>query len=239
MADPTRFGRQLVCCLLLVAAPVSAQRAGEPVAGGGRVPARFLLPPSDQVEPEWTDAERERGYVVYVDNYCRAMWPTQVPTREQICGSVACRLARDEYEPIQIGVFGVGSDQPLQHVRATVDIDLPAEIRFMKYRERTPNAKPLKHLGPTPVPYHLRLGDTHEAIEPGHTGAFWITFHAAADVRAGKHAGSITVSVQGRPDVTLELTVEVLPIRLPEPDIAFGMYHYRVTAIMGKEDYAE
>ena len=234
-----RSGWRLISCLLLVAVPVFAQQAGEPVSGGGgEADVRFLLPPSDQVEPEWTDEERQRGYVVYTANYCDAMWPQEVPTREEIVSDVACRLARDEYEPIQIGVFGVGNDQPLQQVKAAVDIDLPAEIRFMKYRERTPNAKLLKRLGATPVPYHLRLGDTHETIEPGHTGAFWITFHAGPNAEAGAHTGSITVSVDGKPDVTLKVTVEVLPMRLPKPDIAFGMYHYRVASIMQNEDYA-
>ena len=240
MENACRFKLRLICCLSLVAAPALAQRAGEPIAGGGGGPnVRFLLPPSDQTQPDWTDSEKQRGYVVYTDNYCNAMWPKQVPTREQIVDRVACRMARDEYEPVQIGVFGVGNDQPLKQVKAAVDIDLPAEVRFMKYRERPPNAKLLKHLGATLVPYQLRLGDVHESIEPGHTGAFWITFHAAVDAKPGKHTGSITVSVAGKPDVTLTLTVDVLGLRLPRPDIAFGMYHYRVNATMQNEEYAD
>ena len=225
--------------LLLLATPVSAQGEGEPVAGGGDgTDVRFLLPPTDQATPDWTDEEEQRGYVVYADNYCRAMWPRQAPTREQIVDRVACRLARDEYEPIQIGVFGVENKEPLKQVKATVAIDLPAEIRFIKCRERTPRAKLLKHLRATPVPYHLRLSDTHETVEPGHTGAFWITFHAAADATPGDHAGSLAVSVEGKPALTLKLTVEVVPLVLPKPDIAFGMYHYRVVARMQNEDYA-
>ena len=236
----TRSKLFMICCTFFAAASVRAQQEGEPVAGAATESgARFLLPPSDQAQPEWTDVETQRGYVVYTANYCNAMWPQQVPVREQIVDSIACRLARDEYEPVQIGVFGVGSDEPLKQVMAAVNIDLPAEIRFMKYRERAPNAKLLKHLGATPVPYHLALGDTHEAIEPGHTGAFWITFYAAPDATPGEHVGSITVSVEGKPDVTLAVTVDVLPLVLPKPDIAFGMYHYRVAATMRNEDYAE
>jgi len=239
MGNTSRVSLRVIWCLLLAAAPAFAQRAGEPVAGGsGEADVRFLLPPSDQAKPDWTDQERQRGYVVYTANYCDAMWPRQVPTRAQIVGEVACRLARDEYEPIQIGVFGVGNDQPLLEVKVAVDIDLPVEIRFMKYRERTPKAKLLKHLGATPVPYHLRLGDTHETIEPGHTGAFWITFHAGVDAQPGTHTGSLTVSVESKKDVALKLSVDVLPLRLPKPDIAFGMYHYRVASIMHNEDYA-
>ena len=228
----------LSCCLLSTAPPTRAQRAGEPVAGGGGTHVRYLLPPSDQAPPAWTDEEQRRGYVVYTASYCDAMWPRQVPTRERIVERVACHLARDEYEPIQIGVFGVGTDGPLEHAKVVVDVDLPAQIRFLKYRERTPNARQLRHLGATPVPYHLRLGDTHERIEPGHTGAFWITFHAGVDAAPGPHHGTITVSVDGKDDLTLALTVDVRPFRLPRPDIAYGMYHYRVTSLMQNEGYA-
>ena len=232
---------RIVCCVLLLGSFAFAQqKAGEPVAGGGdESDVRFLLPPTNQTQPDWTDPENQRGYVVYTDIYNDAMWPRQVPTREQIVDRVACRLARDEYEPIHIGVFGVGNSEPLKQVKVTVDIDLPTQIRFIKYRERTPNAKLLKHLGATSVPYHLRLGDTHESIDPGHTGAFWITFHAAADATPGEHTGSITVSIEGKPETKLSVIVEVLPIVLARPDIAFGMYHYRVSATMRHEDYAE
>lgn len=234
-----RLKLRMIWCLLLVSAPVFAQQEGEPEGGGadeGEV--RFLLPPTDQAQPAWTDQEKQRGYVVYTTNYCDAMWPRQVPTRAQIVGEVACRLARDEYEPIQIGVFGVASEQALRQVKVSVDIDLPAEIRFLKYRGRTPNSKLLKHLGAPPAPHHLRLGDTHENIEPGHTGAFWITFHAGADAKPGVHTGSITVTADGKREVTLKVTVNVLPLRLPKSDIAFGMYHYRVASIMENENYA-
>jgi len=234
-----RLKPQLILCLLLFAVPVLAQQAGDTKGGGvAEQDFRFLLPPTDQAEPEWTNAERQRGYVVYAANYCDAMWPRQVPTREQIVDSVGCRLARDEYEPIQIGVFGVGSEQPLRQVKVSVDIDLPAEVRFTKHHERTPTSKLLKHLGPTLVPFQLRLGDTHELIEPGHTGAFWITFHAEVDAKPGEHTGTITISVEGKPDVMLRLTVDVLPMQLPKPDIAFGMYHYRINSTMENEDYA-
>lgn len=235
---PHYFLAAFSCFLFLATSVLAQNKDGEPVAGGvTEDDIRFLLPPSDQTIPDWTDSEKDRGYVVYTDIFNNAMWPEQVPNREQIVDGVACRLARDEYEPIQIGVFGVGNTEAIKQVSVAVDLDLPAEVRFMKYRERPPRSKHLKYLGPTLVPYHLRLGDTHETIEPGHTGAFWITVHAAADATPGEHTGSITISVDGKPDTTLNLTVEVLPIVLPKPDIVYGMYYYRTNALLNDEDY--
>lgn len=229
-----------MACLLLITAPAFGQAEGEPDAGGGvEANVRYLLPPTGQVEPDWTAAQKQRGYVVYSDNYNHAIWPKQIPSQAQIVDSVSCRMSRNEYEPIQIGVFGVGNSKPLQQVKAVVDIDLPAEVRFVKYIKRAPKAKDLKHLGETLVPYQLRLGDTHASIEPGHSGAFWITLHASDDAAPGKHTGTITISVEGKTDLKLALTAEVLPMRLPRADITFGMYHYRINAQMRDETYAE
>ncbi|NOY30732.1 MAG: HEAT repeat domain-containing protein [Planctomycetes bacterium] len=236
----SRFKLGLTCCLLLLAAPGFAQPEGEPIAGGGaEANVRFLLPPTDQVEPNWTRSQKKHGYVVYTEIYNHALWPKQIPKKSQIVRSVTCRMARNEYEPIQIGVYGVGNSEPLKQVRAAVDIDLPFQVRFIKSSQRTPKAKELKHLGATLTPNLLRLGNTHESIEPGHTGAFWITFYASENAKPGKHKGTITISAKGKPDTTLRIVVEVLPLRLPKSDIAFGMYHYRVTNWMNDPEYAK
>ena len=201
---------------------------GEPRAGGRpEKNVRFVLPPSgDAPDPEWTDEEEARGYVVYADSYLNSFWPKQKPSRGQIAGEVSCRLARDEYEPIEIGVYGVGGDKALENVAITVDVDLPHEVRVLGFRERKPNAPDLRDIGAMDVPHVLKLGDTIEKIEPRHTGTFWITFHASAEAKAGRHAGTIGVAVEGKPATDIRVTVEVLPFTLPKPDIAFGMYHY-------------
>jgi len=72
----------------------------------------------------------------------------------------------------------------------------------------------------------LKLGKSIETIARGHTGTFWIIFHANADAKAGKQTGTIRVAVEGKPGTEIPVTVEVLPFALPKPDIAFGMYHY-------------
>ena len=178
-------------CASVGAVRAFGQAAGEPRAGGRpEKNVRYLLPPSEKTPaPKWTAAEKARGYVVYSDTYMNSFWPMQKPTRAQIAGKVGCVLARDEYEPIQVGVYGVDNDKPLEKVTIAVDVDLPFEVRVLGYRDRTPNAADLKNLGTVDVPFELKLGDTIESISPGHTGAFWITFHATADAKAGKHAG--------------------------------------------------
>ncbi|MFH0965032.1 MAG: HEAT repeat domain-containing protein [Planctomycetota bacterium] len=211
---------------------VAGTAAGEPRAGGRpEKNIRYMMPPSEKAtEPKWTAAEKARGYVVYSDSYLNSFWPAQKPTRAQIVDKLGCRLARDEYEPIQIGVYGTGTEGPLENVTIAVDIDLPHEVRALGFRDRTPGAEDLKHLGAVDVPYVIKLGESIETIAPGHTGTFWITFHADADAKAGKHTGTIRVTPQGRPATEIPLAVEVLPFTLPKPDIAFGMYYYLVSS---------
>ena len=213
---------------LLIVAPAFGQAAGEPRAGGRpERNIRYMMPPSDEAPlPKWTPAEKARGYVVYSDSYLNSFWPKQKPTRQEIAGKVSCRLARDEYEPIQIGVYGVGNERPIEKVTITVDIDLPHEVRVLGFRDRQPNATDLKDLGAVDVPHVLKLGAAIETIAPGHTGTFWITFHADSDAKGGEHAGAIRLTVEGKPATEIPLTVDVLPFALPRPDIAFGMYHY-------------
>jgi hypothetical protein len=140
---------RIIYCLALAVAPVFAQqKAGEPVAGGGAENnVRLLLPPTNQTMPVWSEKDKQQGYVVYTDDYNRAIWPKQVPTREQITDHVTCRLSLTEYEPIQIGVFGVDNSNPLEQVKVTVDIDLPFDVRFIKYRDRTRVPSKLNTLG--------------------------------------------------------------------------------------------
>ena len=207
---------------------VFGQAAGEPRAGGRpEENIRYMLPPSQEAAaPQWTAAEQARGYVVFSDSYLNSFWPQQTPTRPQIAATPACRLARAEYEPIQLGVYGVANELPLTQVAVAVDLDLRHEIRRLEFRERSPSAPDLKHLGAVEVPYVLKLGSVIETVAPEHAGTFWIVVQAPADARAGKHTGAVRVTVQGKPAIEIPLTVEILPFTLPKPDIAVGMYHY-------------
>ena len=220
--------------------PAAGVAAGEPIAGGGdEGEVRFMLPAGGEA-PEWTDAEKARGYVVFTDSYLNSFWPKQKPRREQIVDELNCRLARNEYEPIQVGVSATGDGDTLANVRIEVSVDVDFEVRRLHFTGRTPTAKQLKDLGATQVPYSLlKKGVEIETLGAGETGTWWITFHAKADTKAGAHEGSVKVLVEGKETTELALVVEVLPFELPGADIAYGMYYYRVTKLLNAEWYAE
>ena len=211
---------------------VSAQgAAGEPIAGGAaEKDARFLLPPDpDQAEPAWTEAERRRGFVVYTDHYMRPMYRHQKPRRDQIVDRVSAELARAEYEPVQLGVYAIASASPVRGVSVTVDTDLPVEVRRMETRINRPASPLLKQFGGVETPHILRPGAVADAIAPGTTATFWLTFQALPDAVPGEHSATVRVTAaEGGTAAELAVLVRVLPFELPPADIAFGMYFYRV-----------
>ncbi len=192
-----------------------------------------LLPPLVD-EPQWTPEELSKGYVAYSDSYLNAFFNCQVPRREWIKETVSCQLARDEYEPLQIGVYAMQGKEPLEKVKIEVDIDLPVTVRVIEYTKYWHEVEGRPDLM---VPEYLPLGSEIESVEPGTTRAFWLTFHAPADAAAGEHRGTIRVTAQGREPTELQLAVAVLPFELPRADIAFGMYYYRVIPLLRNDDY--
>ena len=75
------------------------------------------------------------------------------------------------------------------------------------------------------MPVYLAPGSTIEAIQPGHSATFWITFHCDEHCAAGTRRGHFTLSRPGQPPERHELTVEVYPFALPRPDVPFSLYY--------------
>ena len=187
-----------------------------------------------RAEPQWTAAELSKGYVAYTNTYLRVFLPSEVPRREWITDTATCQLARNEFEPLQIGVYAIKGQQPLQNVKLTVDIDLPVVVRVVQYRDYWHEVEGWPDLK---VPEYLPLGNTIPTVEPGTTRVFWLTFHAPVEASAGVHHGTITLTAQDRPPTQLQLAITVLPFELPRADIAFGMYYYRVIPLLRNDDY--
>ena len=205
--------------------------AGEPIAGGAaEEDVRLLLPPPrDQAEPEWMAPERERGFVLYTDSYMRPLYPYQKPRRDQLVDIISTRLARNEYESVQIGVYALAGGAPLQGVNLTVKSDMPVEIRRVETRVNRPAAPLLKQrFEGIETPYVLRPDASAESVAPGTTTAFWLTFQAPPDLDTDAHNAQVTVTATGGASATLTVLLNVLPLDLPPADIAFGMYFYRV-----------
>jgi len=170
-----------------------------------------------RAESSWTPEERARGFVPCTRSYLAPFFTEDVPAREEIAGELSLALARDEHEPVMLGVHAIEKD--LADVSVAVSTDLPVTVyRFMPKRRSVPGR------GEVGFPCYLVPGNRIDAIGAGRTGVFWILLGAENDAAAGAHRGEVVVSVDGGKKLTLSLAVTVRPFTLPRPNIPFGMY---------------
>ena len=168
-------------------------------------------------ESSWTAEEQARGFVTCTRPYVTPFFTEDVPTRQEAVGELSVALAREEYEPVMVGIHAIGKD--LTEVAIEVSIDLPATVyRFLPKRRNVPGR------GDVGFPCYLVPGKRIAHIAGGRTGVFWILLRAGKDAGAGAHRGEVVVNVAGQKKLTLPLAVSVRPFALPRPNIPFGMY---------------
>ena len=71
-------------------------------------------------------AADDKGYVVFEYTTQENLRPDHVPAQGAIVDTVSCTLARDEHEPVQIGVHA--SADRLTTIRVTVESDLEMTV---------------------------------------------------------------------------------------------------------------
>ena len=192
------------------------------------------LSPAPNPFPEVTAAESQRGYLVSTQHWMEPVYPTYYPTRGELTATLKCNLAPGEYEPLTVSVTAL---RPLTDVRVALSGDLsgpggatlPAsEVQVGVVRSITRwlnNAAPLK----PGQSYERRplfiFPQAPVSVPAQDTQRFWLTVHAPRDLVPGTYRTSMQVSAQGAGTMSLPLTVEVLPLKLPEPEITYGMYY--------------
>jgi len=192
------------------------------------------LSPAPNPLPPVEDAETRRGYLLSAQHWMELVYPTYLPTRSELITSLCCRLAPGEYEPAALSVTAL---RPLANVQVSLEGDLEgtgtatlpaAEVRIGVVRTMTRwlnNGAPLK----PGQSYERRpmfiFPQTPVAVPEGETQRFWLTVHAPVDLPPGRYSSRLKVSADGAETTELTLTVEVLPLRLPEPEVTYGMYY--------------
>ena len=173
------------------------------------------LLPAMAAEPGWTEAEQERGYVVFRHSTLALLQNNMAPARENILrdwNNISIDLARGEAESICLGVHNI-QGPPL--------IDTWAE----------PTLAAADTLG---VEVHFRDNEVHQLvpgkvigrIPVGTTSGFWLTFRAGPDTAAGEHSIRLEIipANHNRKETVLSITVNVRPFALPRARSSFGAY---------------
>ncbi len=179
-------------------------------------------------EPMWIDAveieprdgeaaiepgDRKRGFELYCP-------PVMVPfdARNQVAAEDTPQLrltaARGEYAA---GILGLRALQRLEGV----DVRLKGDLIGADGARLQADAVTVRMIGDQALLPPSRA----RTVDAGRNLGWWITVHAGETQAAGVYRGTLEVMVNGKPVAEAALSLEVLGLTLPEPDIAFLVYH--------------
>jgi len=203
----------------------------------------FLLP--DDVIKKWkhtphkektpplapTEAEKQRGFILYHRPYLSPIWPNTAPKREECDPTLRAFASNDEYEPltftllplkdfdrVSVAVSDLTTSDGQMIRREDVD------VRYVRYLHVRPNYslfgtyyRAPDVLMPFKAPRPLVKGENFRV---------WLTVYVDAFAADGIYRGQAAVSVDGKPAGVVPIVFRVLPIKLQkDPSIVYGTYY--------------
>jgi len=168
----------------------------------------------------------------------------------QIATQAKLELAANEYESLQIVVLG--ARRTLRNATVTVgELRSPAgalpkaaiEVALVGHVETKQPPYDVPYVGWWPDP----ILDFQQSapVQPGEAVSFWVRVHPAEGTKPGTYAGTLTVSADDAPPVTVPFTVEVFDFAVPTRGLLPTATDFRnhIRQVYGKdlspEAYAE
>lgn len=171
----------------------------------------------------WTDAQREKGYVVFQHSKLELLAKQHVPARDTILrdwASVPIELARNEAESVHIGIHNIQGPPLIDtYAEPTISTEDGLDVEVYFRDNEIHQLIPGKVIGRIPV---------------GSTSGFWLTFTAGPETPAGKHNIRLEIIPANYNHKKTILTVEVnvRPFALPRARASFaGYYALSITGI--------
>ncbi|NOZ22901.1 MAG: hypothetical protein GXP25_17630 [Planctomycetes bacterium] len=193
------------------------------------------LPPIRYVDhspmPPIAEADKQAGYVIFEKSCLEMIFPNTIPKAGEIRDTLKMFATPGEYEPV---TFCVRSQKDLGTVKVKAT-DLKSENGAISRDEIRVN--PVKCLtrhgqgrwgkyaeGDMLVPVIVEETDT-TTIPADTTKQFYVTVKVPKDAKPGVYRGYVEIQPEKAEARKVNVELEVLPIRLIEPDhIYFGMY---------------
>ncbi|MBI3922836.1 MAG: HEAT repeat domain-containing protein [Armatimonadetes bacterium] len=202
------------------------------------------LPPINN-ERDLPAAALAKPVVIYNRTYTGAIYADYVPDAGEARSPFVTPMARNEYEPVQVGLYVPSGKETLRNVTLEVKCPLPCKVGHIYYMPREElswltdmDKSPGTSTAATwPCDSKLLVGKRSSLplyvlplpriseIRSGRSAAFWVTFKTEGSVPAGTHKGAFTLSAEGKTLETVPFVVQVYPFSLPRPKVHYGMYH--------------
>lgn len=171
--------------------------------------------------------EKTRGYVRFIHSPDREIQVNSVPTAEEAkTASIALSASPGQYESACIGLY------PLKNcgmVKVTAsDLTGPngktipaSEIKLLVLRYKAMNQTAIYTILPK---YLDPVSADGVESKAGVTRSFWAIPHVPADAAPGTYKGQIALGFPNGASEKIDLSVNVWPIKLVEPEFPMGMF---------------
>lgn len=187
-------------------------------------------------QPPLSADQQRRGFVVFQRSVLERIHQNSHPRAAEIAPSVLLHATWDEWEPVQLAVYPL---RDLRHMQVTVtglsdgQHVIPASelsVRMVRYYGVPLSVRVANRFGVEPKTLEIAatIDVPKEAVRP-----YWITVHVPDKTPGGEYTGSIIFSCAGG-EQTIPLTVDVIPVKLDEPDILYGTLCVNTLANVGK-----
>ena len=162
--------------------------------------------------------------VVYNRPYTAPCFADYVPRREEVNNSFAMAMARNEYEPMQVGLYVPSGAKALRDIHLEVQCDIPSKIGYIYYipKEELSWTADIQEDRGKPwqgkravLPMFVIPKNQMTSLEPGRSGAFWITFKTDEKLRPGDYQGKMEVYAAGKLLQAVPFVIKVYPFLLP------------------------
>ena len=199
-----------------------SERGGGHAGGGGK---GWIELTEDVPKPVPNPIQRKDGMILFQRSLLVRIYQSSRPRPEEMVSGVELQATRGAYEAAQVAVYAL---RDLQNLRVSVsDLydkeghTIPASqvtVRMVRFygAQLAVGHQGLLGVVPKTLEIAVPLAVANETVRP-----YWITVHVPPDQAGGTYHGTVTFE-HAAGSRAIDLTVEVIPVTLDEPDIVYG-----------------
>jgi len=197
----------------------------------------------DTPAPEYAEAEKRRGFVIYRKPWVTNVWPNTVPRREEFNPTLKAFASPDEYEPLTFTVMPLRdfkramvtvTDLRTEDGRVIPRSDI--EVRYVQYKWVKPGYGMFGEYYRAPD-LLARFRDP-QPLRANENFRVWMTVHARPFTPEGTYRGKAVLTLDGKRAADVPILFRVLPIRLQkDPTVIYSTYYrFRDYFVKGAPD---
>ena len=229
----------LALCSLALVQPASAhaknhaRHKDKPPAS-----ARWLDLRDGSPRPVPTTGQRKEGFIAFQRSILERVYPSSSPRLDEMVDSVPVQATWGQYQATQLAVYPLRDLKQMQvtvsdlhddrqHVLSSSEV----VVRMVRYYGAGLSISHPRVFGVVPKTLEVAVPVD---LAAGHVRPYWLTVHVPDEQPAGLYTGTITLK-HATGEKTLRLSVDVIPVRLDEPNALYGTLCINVLANLWKK----